>query len=377
MKSIDRREFLKKSAIAGAGLLASMILPGCAGMKLEKKVKEISSHTMTVPNVYPAQLNQLFSDIKGVYGNEFVRELKQLPDMKEDYTPEKISALHDIYSTGKEIRDKNLTNAKRAVEDIIEAGEDTPKTNLISVPLREWYLMHLNKKWNSEDAVEALKDYEQEYLMHLKGKWNPKDAIEILNDYKNNCGEDYGEDIRTINFLSKTNWNNINNKDWKKWEQKGNEYVVLYKKNKDFLIQDNQAMRLRYISDKYDSAQTPEKTKKRGGGDCEDFAIEAAPDMEVLEKAGLYKNVKVVNFCNQERSRGHTVLTYKKKEEGRIFVMDNARRKGIRKFNSIIEAGKKIAKEGGYNAEKIWACNWRTLYSNLISNNFPEYESLI
>jgi len=197
---------------------------GCAGLNLEKKVKEISSQTMTLPQSYPAQVNRLFSEIGNVYGNEFVRELKQLPDMKEAYTPEKISALQDIYSVGKEIRDKNLTNAKTATEDIVEAGEDTPTTALISVPLREWYLMHVNKKWKPEDAVKALNSYG-------KNKWgkNLSDNSEVINRYTS----------AMLNFVLKTDWGNTNNKDWRVWEKIGNESVVLYKKNLDIIAVQN------------------------------------------------------------------------------------------------------------------------------------------
>lgn len=323
------------SVLIGAGAY------GCAGLEVRKRVKEISSQTMASQYVYPANIDKLFSDIEDVYGKKFVDELKQIPEMRSDYTPEKINALQDIYSVGEKIQNKDLTNAKSAIEDIVEAGADTPTTNLISVPLREWYLMHLNEKWDVKDSVEALNKYNRK---------NP------------------------LFSLLKTDWKDFNNKDWKKWKKMGNEYVVLYKKNKDLLIQYNQLRRLIYISDIKDSAQLPQETKKRGGGDCEDFAIEAAYDMEVLEKAGLYSSVKVVNIWDGRR-RGHIFLTYRKKTEKGVFAMDNACRTGIRKFNSITEAGKKIAKENGYEADKIWAYDWRTFYP--ISLRLPLSESLI
>ena len=314
---------------------------GCAGLEVRKKVKEISSQTMASQYFYPANINKLFSDIEDVYGKKFVDELKQIPEMRSDYTPEKINALQDIYSVGEKIQNKDLTNAKSAIEDIVEAGADTPTTNLISVPLREWYLMHLNEKWDVKDSVEALNKYNRK---------NP------------------------LFSLLKTDWKDFNNKDWKKWKKMGNEYVVLYKKNKDLLIQYNQLRRLIYISDIKDSAQLPQETKKRGGGDCEDFAIEAAYDMEVLEKAGLYSSVKVVNVWDSG-SKGHSFLSYKKRGKKGVFIMDNARRTGIRKFNSTTEAGKQISKENGFSANKIWAYNWRTFLRTY--SRFPFSESLL
>ena len=314
---------------------------GCAGLEVRKKVKEISSQTMASQYFYPANINKLFSDIEDVYGKKFVDELKQIPEMRSDYTPEKINALQDIYSVGEKIQNKDLTNAKSAIEDIVEAGADTPTTNLISVPLREWYLMHLNKKCDAEDSVNALNEY---------NKKNP------------------------LFSLLQTDWKDFNNKDWKKWEKMGNEYVVLYKKNKDFLIQYNQSRRLRPIRDKRDYAQTPKETREKGGGDCEDFAIEAAYDMEVLEKAGLYSSVKVVNVWDSG-SKGHSFLSYKKRGKKGVFIMDNARRTGIRKFNSTTEAGKQISKENGFSANKIWAYNWRTFLRTY--SRFPFSESLL
>jgi len=316
---------------------------GCAGLEVRKKVKEISSQTMASQYFYPANINKLFSDIEDVYGKKFVDELKQIPEMRSDYTPEKINALQDIYSVGEKIQNKDLTNAKSAIEDIVEAGADTPTTNLISVPLREWYLMHLNEKWDVKDSVEALNKYNRK---------NP------------------------LRSLLKTDWKDFNNKDWKKWEKMGNEYVVLYKKNLDYLIQYNQSRRLRPIRDERDYAQTPKETREKGGGDCEDLAIEAASDMEVLAKTKKYNSVKVVNVWDSG-SKGHSFLTYRKKTEKQVFVMDNARRTGIRKFNSTSEAGKKIAKEGGYKASYMWAYPWREWINRKRNSNFFKSESLL
>jgi len=326
------------SVLIGAGAY------GCAGLEVRKRVKEISSQTMASQYVYPEKIDKLFSNIEGVLGKKFVDELKQIPEMRSDYTPEKINALQDIYSVGEKIQNKDLTNAKSAIEDIVEAGADTPTTNLISVPLREWYLMHLNEKWDVKDSVEALNKY---------NKKNP------------------------LWSLLQTDWKDFNNKDWKKWEKMGKEYVVLYKKNLDYLIQYNQAKRLRYYCDKRAYAQTPEETRKKGRGDCKDFAIEAGCDMEVLAKTKKYNSVKVANFCNQEYTKGHAFLIYRKEGEKGVFVMDNARRTGIRKFNSTSEAGKKIAKEVGYKAGYMWAYPWRAWIGRKRNSNFFKSESLL
>jgi len=380
MKDITRREFLKPILIAGTGLLVSPIFSACVG--LEKKVKEISSQTMTLPNVYPAQVNRLFSEIGNVYGNEFVRELKQLPDMKENYTPKKIKALEDIYYVGKEIQKVNSPNAKKAIEDIVEAGADTPTTALISVPLREWYLMHLNKKWNVEDAVEALNSYG-------KDRWgrNLPDDPNLINS----------DTSKILNFVLKTDWV-FYDEDWKKWEKMGNEYVVLYKKNKDFLISKDQASRIAHTRvDGY--VQSPEKTRKESEGDCKAQSAEAADNMEVLQKTGLYRDVKITAF-DADGEDGHVFLTYRKNNEKGIFVLDNTGffpyRGSIRKFNpiikeeckkiaeqrgfeveyicAIIEANKKIAEELNQKAQYIWAYDWRTFHSKY---PLPHSESLI
>jgi hypothetical protein len=354
---MNRREFVKNITITGAGLVLGANLIGCAtlapGRNLEKRVSIIASEIATFPKTYPSNVNKILSNIEGVYGKEFVREIRQLPEMQSDYTPKKINALEDIYSVGQEIQNKKSPNTRRLIEDIVKAGKDTPTTPLISIPLREWYRMHLN------------------------GKWTPKDAVNVMSNkvayiYKYPLVKEYSGILK---FLLETNWYKDTNEDWKKWKEKGNEYVVLYKKNRDYLISYDQAKRIRYIPDKHDYAQTPQKTREKRGGDCEDFGIEAAYDMEVLEKAGSYTNVEVVNSCNMSLRRGHSFLTYKKDNEDGIYVMDNARRTGIRKFSSIIEAGKQIANEGGYESTHIWAYNWRTFYSNY--GNFPYNESLI
>ena len=326
------------SVLIGAGAY------GCAGLEVRKRVKEISSQTMASQYVYPANIDKLFSDIEDVYGKKFVDELKQIPEMRSDYNSEKINALQDIYSVGEKIQNKDLTNAKSAIEDIVEAGADTPTTNLISVPLREWYLMHLNEKWDVKDSVEALNKY---------NKKNP------------------------LWSLLQTDWKDFNNKDWKKWEKMGNEYVVLHKTNSAKLIQYYQEQTISYASHRDHKAQTPKETRQRRAGDCKDFSIEAADNMEVLEKANKYKFVKVANFCNKEYTRGHAFLIYRKEGEKGVFVMDNARRTGIRKFNSTSEAGNKIAKEGGYKASYMWAYPWREWINRKRNRGFKKSESLI
>jgi len=74
--------------------------------------------------------------------------------------------------------------------------------------------------------------------MHQKGNWDVKDAIKELNEYELDLHGDYinKKSKRVIGFLLTTDWWKDKDEDWKRWEQKGNEYVVLYKKNKDYLI---------------------------------------------------------------------------------------------------------------------------------------------
>jgi hypothetical protein len=350
---MNRRKFVKNITITGAGLVLGANLIGCAtlapGRNLEKRVSIIASEIATFPKTYPSNVSKILSNIEGVYGKEFVREIKQLPEMQSDYTPKKINALEDIYSVGQEIQNKNSSNTQRLIKDIVKAGKDTPTTPLISVPLREWYRMHLN------------------------GEWTPKDAVNVMSNkvayiYQYPLVKEYSGILK---FLSETNWYKDTDEDWKKWKEKGNEYVVLYKKNRDYLISYNQAKRFRYIPDKHDYAQTPQKTREKRGGDCEDFGIEAAYDMEVLEKTGSYEDVKIyaIREYTGNRYRGHVVLTYKKGDNG-IYVMDNARRTGIRKFDSIEDAGRQIGIEGGYDSKRIrikGGLDWRTFRSRHLS----------
>jgi hypothetical protein len=326
MKNMDRRSFLKTSLITGTSLLYA-----CNTVGFNKEVEPALTGT------YPEKLNQILLCLEKFYGRSFIYELNKLPEMQEGYVPEKVRVLTDIYLVGKRLQKEKDTkeNIRETFKDILQTGGGS----FVSVPLREGYRMLLKGKWSVDDSFNALKAYSE----------NP-----ALSKF---CSSGM------LDFIMKTDWSSFYDDDWKRFEAQGNDAIVLNKKNLDFLICYHQDERLKYSPDKKDHVQSPEETRKLGGGNSLDFSIEAARDMEVLEKAGRYEDIKVV-VIRKKNSNWYAFMTYRKKEDSRIFVMDNAGGKGIRKFYSLAEAGKEIASEHNFRPDYIVSSDWETALKN-------------
>jgi len=136
-----------------------------------------------------------------------------------------------------------------------------------------------------------------------------------------------------------------------------------------------QKLHFRYIKDTIDKAQSPHKTFKNKGGDCEDYGIFTS---FCLQKAGYETSALLVVW---KEGSGHMVATYKK--DGELYVLDNGTPiyiTGIRQFNSLIEIGKTLAEERGVNVKYIWAYDWKTTlrkFNKINGNKFYFRDSLV
>lgn len=323
--------------------LAGTLTIGVGGCATGLESKVIPSYEISLPQSYPVEVSQLFSDIENLYGKVFVRELKEIPEMRQNFTAEKINALNTFYEVGEKIQ--NNEKAKLAIEDIAQAGEDAPKARLISVPLREWYRMLEDNSWGVDDSVRELEDYGRGMIAEENNvKANPYIKLPVRK------------------FLLRSKWKDFHKEDWKRFEEQGDRAVVLNKINRDYLIQYFVSDTTYPQPDAQDKMKSPKQTKKDSGGDCEDIAGLKAYYLEFLEETGLYDNVKMVNVHdNKPGGKGHTFVSHEKNGGESVFVMDNPLH-NLRKFNSIEEAGKKIAKERRFAANKIWACPLKEFY---------------
>jgi len=399
-KYVTRRKFLWISSLAAAGLAS-----GCVSLSNKDDVtsptkKPVLEHVLGIPSYSKdivgrdlgEKVNQVAADyhLEGGRNLSVYESLRRMygisedlgkvmdrtiyPDARDGVSEKERASVQMMYevlkgldvpsdlfvnpSYGKD----NLKPEHYAVLDLVNSGKHG-----ISVGLREARLMLEKGDWSKDYFVKALKGYK------------PKD------DYKG-----------VLDFLKATNWRKIYSDDWKKWRKGSREELVKYKKNLDILIQFNQTLRIRPVPELIDKVRKPEETRKDKKGDCEDLSIEAAQDMEFLDN--IYQKVKVLNVwwgkgCKDKyehiiKDVGHTVLSYKKKGERGIYVMDNTHKKhrfrGIRRFNSNREAGKKIAKENGISKKYgckikgLWAYPWeKFLYEFNNLGGFLFRESLI
>jgi len=232
-----------------------------------------------------------------------------------------------------------------AILDMVNAGKGDKR---ISVPLREMFLMVRGGNWDKKDVLKQLGWYES-----------------------------------VLTFVWNTDWKYFNNEDWKRWEDPNYNYndIVKYKTNLATLIKKHQWLTMPYVSDNIDIMRPPSETRKKNTGkrkrrDCEDLAAEAA---DRLEKSGIYDNVEVTSVLEGGGRGGHAFTTYKKKGDSGIYVLDNVTLSGeetyIRKFNSIVEAGRKIAEENFITPNYIFSYDWRTFIRNY--RNFSLRDSLI